>query len=116
MTHHKAPPRTGYGIDPCWDNCGPIPQETQHRTAFADMPLPSQAGILCKDPQFQSFAGTRSIGGSVQLTSTAAAEYLCMICGINSRADLATNTAAAARFAALRTEYDAWRGRIAQRH
>ena len=80
---------------------------------FSDLPLPTQAGILCNDPQFQSFAGARTVQSGVQLTATAAAEYLRQICSVTSRRALATTPAAAERFAALQTEFDAWRGRIA---
>jgi hypothetical protein len=42
-----------------------------------------------------------------------AAEYLRRFCDIQSRRDLATNIDARARFRILRTEFDAWTGRIA---
>jgi hypothetical protein len=78
------------------------------------MPLPQQAGILCNDPQFQEFAGLRCMGAGVQLCSSASAEYLRNVCRVTSRRDLQTDTTAAARFAALQTDFDAWRGRIAR--
>lgn len=84
------------------------------RTPFDDLPLPQQAGILCNEPQFQQFAGARTIKSGIQLSPTASAEYLRTICRIKSRRDLETDTGAATRFAALRTEFDAWRGRIAR--
>ena len=86
---------------------------TANRTPFDDLPLPNQAGILCNDPQFQNLAGMRAIKSGVQLCPTAAAEFIRTVCNVTSRRDLATNPAAAERFAALRTNFDAWRGRLA---
>ena len=82
-------------------------------TPFDDLPLPQQAGILCNEPQFQRFAGIRCMGSESGLTATASAEYLRTVCRVASRRDLASDSTAAQRFAALRTEFDAWRGRIA---
>jgi hypothetical protein len=81
---------------------------------FADMPQAQQAGILCNDPQFQRFAATRSGMPGKQFNASAAAEYLRSICQINSRTMLNISKPAQAQFAALRTEFDAWSGKIAQ--
>jgi len=86
---------------------------TATRTPFADLPAPTQAGIMSNDPEFQRFADTRTAQNGSALTAGAAAEYIRLICGVTSRAHLSTNPAAAIRFAALQTEFDAWRGRIA---
>ncbi|WP_318011033.1 hypothetical protein [Pseudosulfitobacter pseudonitzschiae] len=87
---------------------------TAQRTPFAELPLAQQAGILCNEPQFQIFAGMRCIGPNTKLCPSATAEYLRTVCKIKSRRELETDEGAATRFAALRTEFDAWRGRIAQ--
>ncbi len=86
---------------------------TAHRMPFADMPAAQHAGILCNDPRFQTFAAMRSgfPGGCFQ--ASAAAEYLRQCCGVTSRRDLNTNPAARARFDRLRTDFDAWTGRLA---
>jgi hypothetical protein len=84
------------------------------RRRFADMPAPQQAGILCNDPRFQSFAALRSGFPGDSFQPSAAAEYLRSCCGIASRSDLATNPNARDRFDRLLTEFDAWTGRIAQ--
>lgn len=84
------------------------------RIPFDAQPLPQQAGILCNDPQFQRFAGLRGLGLDQELTPTAAAEYLRTTCRVTSRRDLARDADAAQRFQVLRTEFDAWRGRIAR--
>ncbi|AUQ99358.1 hypothetical protein [Phaeobacter inhibens] len=83
------------------------------RQPFAEMPPAQQAGILCNDPRFQEFAAQRSGFPGKSLMSSAAAEYVRLICGVNSRGLLNSNKAAADRFAALRTEFDAWTGKIA---
>lgn len=76
---------------------------------------PQQAGILCNDPQFQRFVVTRvdpDLSHHFYCASFAA-EYLRRFCNIQSRRDLAHNIDARARFRILRTEFDAWSGRIA---
>jgi hypothetical protein len=78
------------------------------------MPPAQQAGILCNDPQFQKFAAVRCGLPRQQFTASATAEYLRDCCQINSRAMLNISKPAQAQFAALRTEFDAWSGRIAQ--
>ncbi|APZ53714.1 hypothetical protein [Salipiger abyssi] len=80
---------------------------------FADLPAPQQAGILCNDPAFQRFAATRSGYPGGQFTASAAAEYLRQCCRVESRRALASDEVATTRFQRLRTEFDAWAGRIA---
>lgn len=78
---------------------------------------PQQAGILCNDERFREYVNRKTfywIKGRQPLCSPqAAAEYLRRFCHIRSRRDLATNIDARARFRILRTEFDAWSGRIA---
>jgi hypothetical protein len=78
---------------------------------------PQQAGILCNDEAFRRFVAERMQANTglafVTVTTEAAAEYLRRFCHIQSRRDLATNIDARARFRILRTEFDAWSGRIA---
>ncbi|WP_323783094.1 hypothetical protein [Leisingera sp.] len=81
---------------------------------FDDMPPATQAGILCNDPRFQTFAAVRCGYPGGQFIASAAAEYVRLICGVNSRRMLNINTAAAERFAALLTEFDAHTGKIAR--
>ncbi|WP_323021215.1 hypothetical protein [Pararhodobacter sp.] len=75
--------------------------------------LARAAGILCNDARFQRFVAQRIDLPTGQATASAAAEYLRRQCRIDSRRQLDTDPAAASRFAALRTDFDAWRGRIA---
>lgn len=66
-----------------------------------------RAGILCMDEQFQHWFG-------VQGDSDAIAAVLREELGIKSRRDLAHDERARERFEALVTEFDIWRGRIAE--
>ena len=75
---------------------------------------PQQAGILCNDPQFQRFVAERMCFEAEDVWPSVAAEYLRRFCNITSRRDLATNINARARLRILRTEFDAWSGRIAK--
>lgn len=84
------------------------------RQRLSDMQPAQQAGILCNDPKFQRFAAVRSGLPSHQFNASAAGEYLRGVCRITSRTVLNTSKPAQAQFAALRTEFDAWSGRIAQ--
>ncbi|WPZ24888.1 hypothetical protein UM399_12015 [Sulfitobacter pontiacus] len=77
------------------------------------MPLAQQAGILCNDPRFQRFAAMRCGLPGKQFTTSAAAQYLRDCCQIASRKLLNTNTDAQTKLAALRTDFDAWTGKIA---
>ena len=83
------------------------------RVRFDELLAPQQAGILCNDPQFQTFAARRTGIPTGQCNASAAAEYLRQVCQIDSRRELQSNDTARKRFQTLRTEFDAWRGRIA---
>lgn len=80
---------------------------------FTDLDPAQQAGILCNDPQFQHFAATRCGAPTEQFSTAAAAQFLRECCRINSRRELASNPQARERLARLRTEFDAWAGKIA---
>jgi hypothetical protein len=82
-------------------------------TRYSQMHPAQQAGILCNDPQFQKFAAIRSGLPDTKFCASAAAQYLRETCKIKSRRDLNSDTAAQTKFAALRTSFDAWAGRIA---
>lgn len=83
------------------------------RRQFDQVPAAQQAGILCNDPRFQRFAATRCGFPDTEFNAHAAAEYLRDCCRIDSRSRLNTDSAAMKRFQTLRTEFDAWTGRIA---
>jgi len=79
---------------------------------FDDLDPAQQAGILCNDPRFQQFVGTRTIKSGVTVTSSGCAEYIRTICKVTSRRQLTHNPDAKTRFQSLRTEFDAWTGKI----
>lgn len=83
------------------------------RKRFDDMDPAQQAGILCNDPRFQQFAASRCGMRDQQFSSSAAAQYLRDCCQIDSRKQLTTSEAAQQKFQILRTEFDAWTGKIA---
>jgi hypothetical protein len=82
-------------------------------TRLTQMHPAQQAGILCNDPQFQKFAAIRSGVPGTQFCASAAAQYLREACNVDSRRELNTDAIAHSNFAALRTSFDAWAGRIA---
>mgnify|MGYP006945569709 CR=1 FL=1 len=77
-------------------------------------PLAQQAGILCNDPRFCRLVAKRLNAPCGAVTPSAAAEYLRQHCRITSRRALDSDSAAAARFAVLCTEFDAWTGKISR--
>ena len=81
-------------------------------TAFDDRPAAQQAGILCNDPRFQRFAAVRTGAPVDAVNNTAAAEYIRTVCKVTTRRDLDTNPTARDYFDRLRTDFDAWAGRI----
>lgn len=83
------------------------------RQHFKDMAPAQQAGILCNDPRFQKFAATRCGFPGQQFNTGAAAEYLRDCCQIDSRRQLNSQQDAQQKFQILRTEFDAWTGKIA---
>ena len=86
---------------------------TPFRKRFDDMDPAQQAGILCNDPRFQKFAASRCGMRGQQFSACAAAQYLRDCCQIESRKQLTTSEAAQQKFQILRTEFDAWTGKIA---
>ncbi|HDZ82782.1 MAG TPA: hypothetical protein ENH56_16325 [Roseobacter sp.] len=83
------------------------------RQKLGDMPPAQQAGILCNDPRFQRFAAMRCGLPGKQFTTSATAQYLRDCCQIPSRKMLNTSANAQTKLAALRTDFDAWTGKIA---
>ena len=79
-------------------------------TRFADLPMAQQAGMLCNDARFIKFIE------AVYKYPGETAGFVRGHCGIKSRKDLNTNTAAQSKFQSLRTDFDAWRGGIAKPH
>jgi|GEM_PF-646101 len=112
MTHakHQFDPRH---FDPCADANRPRENGPSTRRRLDDLPPAQQAGILCNDPRFQKFAAMRCGLPDQQFNSSATANYLYEVCGIKSRSELIEDSTLNKRFQALRTEFDAWTGKIA---
>ncbi len=81
------------------------------KTPFDNLPPAQQAGMLCNDRQFQTFVGDQ-LDLNTWVTPLACAEYIKRQCRVQSRKDLNTSEAAATRFAAIRTDFDAARGKL----
>lgn len=90
----------------------PEAETTDRRRPFDELPMPQQAGILCNDTRFQTFAARRCGVPGKAFSTTAAAQYLRDCCRIASRRELANSRETRQRFQALRTEFDAWLGKI----
>lgn len=80
---------------------------------FDALPPAQRAGMLCAEPAFREYVGRRCLGLDWAVSEARAAEFLRALCNIPSRRRLDTDARACQRFEALRTDYDAWRGRIA---
>ena len=84
------------------------PQATEPpkpRRKFHDLPLPQQAALRCNEAAFQLFVSERyqefaALGGIVEAVRS--------ICGVKSRADLATDPEAADKWRRLNGDYEAW--------
>jgi hypothetical protein len=66
-----------------------------------------QAGILCRNPMFQSFMGQAYAGREIVEEETA--EALCIECGIDSRTELNGNVSAKHRFDEILQEFEIWK-------
>ena len=66
-----------------------------------------QAGILCRNPMFQSFISIAYAGKDCNEEDTAAA--LCRECGIDSRTELNGNISAKYRFDEILKEFETWK-------
>jgi len=66
-----------------------------------------QAGILCRNPLFQTFMGNAYSGR--EITEEETVEALCIECGIDSRTELNGNISAKHRFDEILKEFDVWK-------
>lgn len=92
----------------------PVKVDTRKVRRFDELPAAQQAGMLSNDARFQRFTGLQTLKSDVQVSPTAAAEFIRVSCGVTSRRHLNTNQTAVRKFQRLRTDFDAWTGRIAQ--
>lgn len=87
---------------------------TKSKRKLSELPPAQQAGILANSTSFRQYAATQ-LGLKVDsVSASAAASLIRDTCGINSRKALNTNPAALEKYKRLCTNFDAWRGRIAQ--
>lgn len=81
---------------------------------FDQLPPAQQAGILCTQADFQAFCAELENLPREMATESMAAETLRQRCAIASRRFLNTVPDARRRFEAIRTDFDAWRGKISK--
>jgi hypothetical protein len=82
------------------------PPKAKPKQHFDELTPAQQAGILCNDPEFRDFLA-EEYGGRPSDSASAAAcvrDY----CGIESRAALTENEAAAAKWRGLMESYRSW--------
>tara|TARA_R100001086_G_scaffold207228_1_gene123021 strand:- start:3792 stop:4142 length:351 start_codon:yes stop_codon:yes gene_type:complete len=83
------------------------------RQPFHSLLTSQQAGILCNDARIQRFAAEACDCQGRQFNESAAAQFVRTYCKIESRRQLDGDSAAKLKFQILRTEFDAWTGKIA---
>jgi phage recombination protein Bet len=89
--HEPPPPEAPPEDDSKWESIGPV----------------KQAAILCGKVPFQKFLASLPLIEGMA-AGAGAAEHVRAICGVKSRAELATNLQAAAYWRALVVRYRAW--------
>jgi hypothetical protein len=83
------------------------PPEERERRSWSELSPTNQAGIRCADPAFQTFL--RETKDQRCAGTDDAAMIVRKLCGVNSRAALATNSNAGEKWHSLQVEYEAWR-------
>ncbi len=79
------------------------------RRRFRELPLSQQAALLCQDVAFQRWMGTR---GRPEMSAEDTARHLREKLHVQSRAELDTDTKAAAQFADIRDQFEREAGRV----
>jgi|GEM_PF-2220298 len=92
------------------------PKATPQKAVYAEKSdgekAVTRAALLCQDKAFMKWAEERFGVGSDEETN--AAEFIRTACGVSSRAELATNQAALAKFTALEAEFLSACGRMTE--
>lgn len=83
----------------------PEPEPAKERRKMNELPLVTQASLLCKREAFWRFLGEH---GWICSDEAAAAEILRQTCRVASRSDLKPGTDEAARFWKLQGDFDVW--------
>lgn len=91
------------------DDEQPINHERRTKMENTEKPmsLPQLAGYLCTLPQFQAWIAEEY--GEPCPDKDAAANFVRSMCGIQSRAELKDNEAAATAFKAIAHDFDVWK-------
>ena len=90
------------GIARLTEEAAPAPRKEMTRAQWA--------GMLCQDGQFQTFLRDENYTSCAHPNN--AADFVREYCGVTSRSQLDSFHAASTMWDTLRTEYDAWRGKI----
>ena len=90
---------------PADDAPEPAPKE---RRKFSALPYPTQAAMRCNEEAFRRFLAERNPCDVLIFGQETAADEVRSICGVKSRADLATESNAGLRWARLNRDYEAW--------
>jgi hypothetical protein len=87
----------------------PVPDKPQAgaKRPYRDLPKPQQAGMRCEEASFVAFLKEERPDDWHEATD--AAECVRLICGVSSRAELATNHAAGVIWHQLDSQYQAWK-------
>ncbi len=108
----RADAKTWVGIALITEEAATQPADKPRRR-MADLSRAQQAGILCNHWQFQHFVNhvyEVNFSGSDDTEKTA--EFVRNYCKVASRAELDNSEHGHERWDQLRTEYDAWTGKI----
>lgn len=109
----QAPIRNGIeGHQPEAGHAGrslPITEQAppKERRRFSELPPSQQAALKCQDADFRIWL-TQS-GRTVARNADDAAEFIRLLCGVDSRSDLNTNPAAAAIWQETLRDFNVWR-------
>jgi hypothetical protein len=79
-------------------------QDDESATAYSNRV--KQAGMLCRNPQFQKFI--QKTFAFAEMGEDATATVICSVCGIESRSELNGNKTAQSLFDELVKEYEEW--------
>jgi hypothetical protein len=82
------------------------PASSSHKRRWAELSPTQQAGILCEDPEFATFA--KIVCADLDWNYNDPKIFVRDYCGIATRAQLSTNDAAAERWKTLEADFYAW--------
>jgi hypothetical protein len=86
------------------------PQPAKDRRRFDSLPIAQQAALLCQDKAFKRFFIEQNLMPMpIDPTDEDMANAVRKLCGVKSRADIALNPEAAAKFMTLLTEFEVWK-------